>query len=273
MTRALRVTAHGVLLLLACSQAQRPAFDPSAPPPPTPTAGTASTGRGGSAGTTGRAGSDPSTHADVPCTPMLSPGDEFYVPCADAGTALPPRVPGPDPDDPPTPDDAGTAQVAAPDAAVLPPAVFDQGPCAQQSDDCTFGHAATTVGSASCSIAGDFLSVRHELCEVCGLGTDLVDFSVAIMDCGGCTQVYREGTVQLDGPLAASACTERTQNVSLTLTLSNPDCVDVYAYVGSGKADFSGSFTQSSDQVRVCRCDRATDTCTTCVGGACDASP
>ena len=119
-------------------------------------------------------------------------------------------------------------------------------------------------------ILGDFVSVEHQVCESCGLPTDLVDFGVVIMDCGGCTQVYREGGFTDGDPLGANACTTRSQSVSLTLTASDLDCIDVYAYVGSGEADDGGSFTQSSDQVRICRCDRATDTCTTCVDGACD---
>ena len=76
----------------------------------------------------------------------------------------------------------------------------------------------------------------------------------------------RASGVQLD----ANACTTQSQTASLTLTESDPDCIDVYAYVGSGEEDSSGSFTQSSDEVRICRCDRATDTCTQCVNGACD---
>ena len=275
MTRALRATAHGVLLLLACSTQERPAASGLGATMPLPAGSAASAGNGGSgaAGASASSSAGSTAGSDLPCTPSLSPGDEFYVPCSDAGMSLPPPATTPDPDDPPTPDDAGAPDDPMPDAATLPPAVFDEGLCAQRSDDCSFGHAATTVGSATCEIAGDFLSVRHEVCEVCGKSTDLVDFSIAVMDCGGCTQVYREGTVLLDGPLAANACDERTQGASLTLTLSDPDCIDVYSYVGSGEESGGSSFTQSSDQVRVCRCDRATDTCTTCVGGACDGPP
>jgi hypothetical protein len=47
-------------------------------------------------------------------------------------------------------------------------------------------------------------------------------------------------------------------------------CVDVYAHTSSGEESLSGAFTTANDLVRVCRCDRTTDTCTPCTGGACD---
>ena len=257
-------------LLVACSTEQGPAPDTS----PVPVAGPQGGAQTGAAGETSPASSAAGTSAtgdEVPCTPELRPGDEFYVPCPDAGSTeqIPPSA-VPDAGPPQALEDAGTPSEPPPDPMTLPPAVFDEGPCAERSADCSLGHAVTPLGSGSCNILGDFVSVEHQVCESCGLPTDLVDFGVVIMDCGGCTQVYREGGFTDGDPLGANACTTRSQSVSLTLTASDLDCIDVYAYVGSGEADDGGSFTQSSDQVRICRCDRATDTCTTCVDGACD---
>ena len=273
--------AGSFCLLLACSADDSPVKEVDAPPaagdeaPASPAhVTTPQSGAGGAAGAAS-GGSNQAGRRSVRCTPSLSPDDEFYVPCPDAGTAETPQVPEPlDAATPQAPVDASEPPVPEPDAATAQPDASsdaaDEGLCAQRTDDCALGHGATEAGTASCTIAGDFLSVRNRVCEVCGQATDFVDFGIVVMDCGGCTQVYREGGGTRAVPLSAGACTERAWDAILTLTQSDPDCIDVYAYVGSGEASLGGTVTQSSDQVRVCRCARGTGTCSTCVNGACE---
>jgi hypothetical protein len=117
------------------------------------------------------------------------------------------------------------------------------------------------------------LLVQRQICEVCGKSTDLVEFSLTVMDCGGCAQVYSDGYANQSMKLASNACISRSDPASLAWTAADPHCVDVYADVSSGIASMNGWTTQSRDQVRVCRCDRTTDTCIPCVNGACDKAP
>jgi hypothetical protein len=87
---------------------------------------------------------------------------------------------------------------------------------------------------------------------------------------GGCAQVYSEGYANRNVSLGPNACIMRTDPAGLAWTASDQRCVDVYVDVSSGVAKANGWMMQSADQVRVCRCDRTTDTCTSCVNGACD---
>src|SRR5262249_49746592 len=139
--------------------------------------------------------------------------------------------------------DAGHTKPPAPDAAVpadagsdaaTPPSKDDWGMCADRDANCALGHGETLVGSATCMISGDLLWVDRMICEVCNQSTELVDFSLAIMDCGGCAQVYRESSSPMDTPLAPGACVGYSDAAGLTWTAADPHCVDVYAYVGSG---------------------------------------
>ena len=212
----------------------------------------------------------PSRDAEVDCTEGGSPDDEFAVPCADAGAidAGVAREPMPDAGSP-----RGEPDVAVPFDAGLDAGTPDEGLCAMRGDSCEFGHAATVIGSATCTIAGNSLYLERQICEVCDKPTDLLDFDLVVMDCGGCAQVYREGYANQSVALAANGCLMRNDPADLSWTASDSHCVDVYAYVGSGVANISGWMMQSGDQVRVCRCDRTTDTCTSCVNGACDKTP
>lgn len=277
MTRRRRLLGL-VLVFAACSSRQAsddeplPAPIPAAPSAPSPSAGNTSAPTGGGSGSS-------ASDTDVACTPRLSPGDEFYVPCPDAGAQLAPPTPagrsGGAAGSAPTPRDAGAPPELAPDASTTlpPPGDPDEGTCAQRDRSCVRGHAETTVGSGACAIAGDFLHVQHEACEVCGMETDVIGFTVAVMDCGGCMQIYAEGAAMAGIPLAPSGCTGHEYLASLTNTLSDDTCIDVYAYVHSGVETASGQMTLSGDQVRICRCNRVTDVCVSCAGGACDTPP
>ncbi|HEX7479180.1 MAG TPA: hypothetical protein VF331_15345 [Polyangiales bacterium] len=229
----------------------------------------------------GRRGADASGDAGGrgsvgrPCTPNKAPNDEFYIACADAGvaagdaaTGLPPTT---DSGSDPLPGrDAGSA----PDAMVAPPLTPDEGMCAMRDTGCASGgHGATTVGTAVCNILGNSLLVQHEVCEKCGQTTQIADISLVIMDCGGCSQVYREGGQSFASPTPPYGCAMHTGSASLFWTAADPRCVDVYVYSGSGVPQTGGWALASSDQARVCRCNRVTNTCVTCVNGACDAPP
>ncbi len=241
------------------------------------TSGASSTG--GSGGTSGigatggsrapvAGGSDATPGA---CTPDLGPNDEFFVPCEDAGRVVA--------NDASTPVIDATIPLPGLDASVLPevdagePPTFDEGPCRDRTTTCDLGHAETTIGTATCTIAGNALHIERELCEVCDKPTAIIDYNVMITDCGVCAHVYSEGTHIPEHAIAAGSCEPRNDSIDLAWSASDPSCVDVYAYVGSGTLTALGSALQVPDQVRICRCDRTTDTCITCAAGACDATP
>jgi hypothetical protein len=237
--------------------------------------GTSAAGAGGAGGTGGKLGPrEPAaggSSATGECTPDLGPNDEFFIPCEDAGEV---RVTGdaavPIIDaaiDRPEPDAA--IDLPEPDASV-PPESVDEGACAQRLESCDIGRAEISIGSAVCEISGFSLTAEPTVCEVCDKPTHLIDFSLAIMDCGVCSQVYREGTSIFERPISASTCESQALSASLEWTAADPGCVDVYAYIGSGEADGNGAVVLAADQVRICRCDRTTDTCISCAGGACD---
>jgi hypothetical protein len=241
--------------MAACSS---PAADSSQPT----AAGSVAAGTGGRTGTEAVAGHDA---ADAgPCTPHLKPTDEFYVACHEVQTG--------------TPDATVDAQVEPPgmdaavgvDAAVPPAAEPDEGLCAARATSCgaTAGHLMSTIGSATCTIWGNALHVEREICETCGK-TASPDLQINVRDCGGCEQVYGMGYGAGVFDIAANTCMRRSDDVSLQWTLADPHCVDVYAYLGSGQRSFNGWSLETSDLVRLCRCDRTTDTCVTCMDGAC----
>ena len=272
--------------LFACAS-KREAPDLESEPPNAGMVG-ADTGTAGSGARAGESGgatppAKPATDSGAKrCMPGRAPDDEFFVPCPDAGA---PTDPGPDAGahSEPVPDaghapDAGT--VTMPHTDPPPPPVDagpttppDQGECAARDPVCASGHAMTVLGSATCAISLDSLRVTRQVCETCGHATDIVDFGIVVMDCGGCFQVFRDSRGVSNRPLAASACTSVTDTTGLEWTTANSGCVDVYAAVGSGIEDMFGSMTLSNDEVRVCRCNRVTDTCISCIDGACDRLP
>ncbi len=265
-SRSLVVGTLLACLLAACLLAACACSSPA--PGASPEAGAAGSGAAvGGAGQTAGAGGAGTVAIGGPCTPDKTPNDEFYIPCPDAGsTPIDAALPAVDSGQPPVLD-AG----AMLDATAAP---ADEGQCAERNTDCSYGHGATTVGSASCSIAGDSLRVEREVCEVCSKPTTYGDHMLSIRDCGGCIQVYGEGlTVARMLAVAANACYTRADSIGLTWTAADPHCVDVYAYVGSGVANGLSWSLQSSDLVRLCRCDRTTDTCVSCANGACGATP
>jgi hypothetical protein len=209
------------------------------------------------------------------CTPNLAPGDEFFVPCDDAGEpqAIPDAsIPGADASMPDASDHEPDARVPEPDASG-PLEPTDEGMCAERDVRCDVGHAETTLGSATCTINAFGMQVEREICEACGKDTAIIDFALTIMDCNACFQVYREGGLGGE-PIGAGECRSRSDAlINLAWSAADPSCVDVYAYTGSGTLDGGGAVLQVADQVRVCRCDRTTDTCVSCIGGACDEMP
>ena len=93
--------AGSFCLLLGCSADDSPVKEVDAPPaagdeaPASPAhVTTPQSGAGGAAGAAS-GGSNQAGRRSVRCTPSLSPDDEFYVPCPDAGTAETPQVPEP----------------------------------------------------------------------------------------------------------------------------------------------------------------------------------
>jgi hypothetical protein len=202
--------------------------------------------------------------------------DDVSVACTDGGSGMHAGggaggTPAPTPDaHVPDEPDAALSLDAGSDAS-MPPVTADEGLCAARDTSCTFGQARTNVASATCTITGDFLSVTRDYCEVCSKSTDAYDFILTVMDCGSsaCVPTYSEGG-EFGGALGAGVCETRTDTAGLSGTLANDSCIDVYAYIGSGVRNFGNWMLQTSDQVRVCQCDRTTDTCITCTNGACD---
>lgn len=166
--------------------------------------------------------------------------------------------------------DASAPLDAGQDAGSLPPPTPDEGECAQRQMPCSVGRAATTIGTATCAISGDSLQVNREICEVCGDSTVLGDYVLMVMDCNReCTPIYSQGRGLVADPISANECIDTSDYALLTGTDADEHCIDVYAYVGSGNTNF-GWMLEASDQVRVCRCDRTTDTCVSCANHACD---
>jgi hypothetical protein len=229
----------------------------------------------------GRGGSEAIGHGtggsgarDAPCTPNLPSDDEFYVPCEDGGrsgitddASAPAEGDGSTPDagDQPEPDAGGDQP--EPDAGPEP---TDEGPCANRTGSCDVGQGQTSIPGASCTIDGNALRVQRSICEVCNKATVLVGFSLVVMPCGVCSQVYRESPFTEGDPLTAGECRLRSDAADLTWTQSDPYCIDIYAHAASGTSSGGGSFAQVHDEVRVCRCDRTTDTCVSCAGGGCE---
>lgn len=225
--------------------------------------------------------------ADAAVVTVITPrceevGLEFPVPCRDA--ALPAHDAGLDAAAGAARDagDSGATEAATPcgtegcprDAAadVTPPApdAAQFGPCAELARDC--GHVYFEVQlPASCSISRAFgmdnLSVRFRACESCGLPGTIDQYDLTIKGCGGCEQVYSEGTAA-QIRLGANACRELNWgNLRFDMTSAERfNCVDVYARVGSSTDGMSNDALHS---VRVCRCDRQAGTCTACSGSAC----
>jgi hypothetical protein len=195
------------------------------------------------------------------------------VPCDDAGgpQAIPDAsVPGADASVADASEREPDARVPEPDAGG-PLEPIDEGMCAERDVRCDVGRTETTLGSATCTINGFGVQVEREICEVCSKDTAVIDFALTIMDCNACFQVYREGGFTNGEPIGADECRSRSDALfNLAWSAADPYCVDVYAYTGSGTVDGSGAVLQVADQVRVCRCDRTTDTCVSCSGGACD---
>jgi hypothetical protein len=210
------------------------------------------------------------------CTPNLQPGDEFFVPCDDAGephTLPDASIPGADAAMPDAGEHEPDASEPEPDAGE-PLDPIDEGLCAAREASCDVGRIETTVGTATCTINGFGVQVEREICEVCSKDSAVLDFGVVIMDCNACVQVYREGDGASSQPIGAGECRSRFDALGgLAWSSADPFCVDVYAYTGSGTLNGSGGVFQVADEVRVCRCDRTTDTCVSCVGGACDDVP
>jgi hypothetical protein len=269
------VCSAAALVMLACSGTEKPVeertrMDAS-------TAAMNKPGKsGGSGGVPGGGTTHPMRDAGA-CMQGVEPDDEFGGTCRplsmDAGARDGGMIDAQSPDGGTGSDagvlDASTLLDAGHDAG--PPATADEGFCAMRQDQCSFGRAATTIGTASCTISGGSLQVQRQICEKCGRDTVLGDYLLMVMGCNReCTLLYSEGRGLVADPIAANECFDTTDFA--TLTGGNADaelCIDVYAYVGSGNTNF-GWMLEASDQVRVCRCDRTTDTCISCANHACD---
>lgn len=256
-----------VLVLVAACAAE--------PSTPANNGGVSGTGAGGVSGmSTGGGPRAPATGGGNAtageCTPDLAPSDEFFIPCEDAGPMVVPfdsGVPVADAHVEVPPVDAEVLPV--PDAG-LPPIDVPEGMCAERATSCDIGNVQTSVGSAICNIDGFALNTQTTICEVCDKATHLIDYNLTIMNCGGCGHVYSEGTTLFDRPVSAGSCESQGHSISLQWTAADQSCVDVYAYIGTGDSTSSGATVLARDQIRICRCDRTTDTCITCTGGACD---
>jgi hypothetical protein len=258
-----------LLLVGACSERDAPSVSDAGA---SGTAGVGGSGAGSGGATPPAPHTGGASASDRPCTPTLQPGDEFYVACDDA--ALPhvePDASVPAAGDAAIPTQPDASEPPEPDAGE-PPDALDEGPCAMRTTSCDVGRAAATIGAATCTINGNYVIAERETCEVCSKPTLIVDYLITIMDCGVCAHVFSAGGIA-DEPIAADECRSRADVLDLSWTLSDPACIDVYAYVGSGATTGASTVVQVSDQVRICRCDRTTDTCIACVDGACGDVP
>ena len=236
----------------------------------------ASAGSGGLAPhAAGRGGDE--TH--VPCTPNLGPDDEFFVPCEDAAVRDDASTPPSELDAGATEPDAGEpvdAAVSA-DASVLP--VSDagdsptQGACDRSPDTCATGFVTTVLANASCTLFGNTLSINRTVCDACGTTSTVLAYGAVIMPCGVCYQDFRSSTNANNEPFPGGACRDHSADYDLTGTAVDPECIDVYAAVSSGEVSGSGAMTVVDEEVRICRCDRLSGTCTTCAYDHCGDEP
>lgn len=263
------VCASSALALLACSGTKKPVEEHV----PVDASTTTMKAPGGSGGTSGMGTMHPMR--DAGCT--VAPDDELGA-CTDqrrADAGVHDAGMRPLPHDAGASAHAGVPDASAPldagwDAGSSPPATADEGECAQRQMACSVGRAVTTIGTATCTISGDSLRVDRQICEVCGESTVLGDYVLMVMDCNReCTPIYSQGRGLVADPIAANECIDTADFAVLTGTDADEHCIDVYTYVGSGNTNF-GWMLEASDQVRVCRCDRTTDTCVSCANHACD---
>src|SRR5262245_26051308 len=147
-----------MLALFACSDG-RASGDRAAGTDASTTTMSSGSGGGavpGSGGAHAPSGGQAQRDAAVACTEGASPDDEFSRACPDSGPIDAGASDAGTMHAPPAGSDASIVRL--PDAAIPfdaghdagEPPVGDEGLCAQRDDRCELGHAATTVGTASC---------------------------------------------------------------------------------------------------------------------------